>query len=344
MLHFLFITALQTSLAENISSPPLTETIAAPHGLPEAPSWKVDPINPNTRLSSNMAQSSGPGNANAGTHQTTAADMVHLQDIANSAFDGETIILPPGDYASCAVWKSSNLTIRAAKPLLTRFRRATCEGKAIFVLRGRNTTIDGIVFDEASVPDKNGAGIRLEAPGLVIRNSSFTNNENGILTSNDVGGDILIENSRFDGNGKCDPGCAHGIYIGRAENLTVRRSTFTNTHSGHHIKSRALHTLIENTLIDDGAKGNSSYLVELPNGGDLILRNSVLIKGAKAENHSTLISIGAEGVTHPPVKILLENNRFTSQMQNSTSLIINRTAIDPVMRGNKIFGAIKVGP
>ena len=46
------------------------------------------------------------------------------------------------------------------------------------------------------MPDKNGAGIRLEGHGLVVRNCYFHDNEDGILT--DGGGDVdFIEGSEF---------------------------------------------------------------------------------------------------------------------------------------------------
>ncbi|MBK8642006.1 MAG: hypothetical protein IPN15_07315 [Saprospiraceae bacterium] len=46
---------------------------------------------------------------------------------------------------------------------------------------GRSTIVENIEFSECGVPDKNGAGIRLEATHLVVRSCYFHDNEDGIL-------------------------------------------------------------------------------------------------------------------------------------------------------------------
>jgi hypothetical protein len=83
--------------------------------------------------------------------------------------------------------------------------------------------------------------------------------------------------------------------------LRVENSHFSNsnTRQGHSIKSRALSTEVIGCTITDGPDGTSSYLIEAPNGGALIVRGNSLEKGPKSENHKAAIAIGAEGVTHP---------------------------------------------
>ena len=49
----------------------------------------------------------------------------------------------------------------------------------------------------------------------------------------------------------------------------------------------------------DGADGTSSYEIEAPNGGALMVRGNRIEKGPKTGNQETAISIGAEGVTQP---------------------------------------------
>ena len=264
--------------------------------------------------------------------------MSQLQIVADSIPSGSTVILPAGDYATCASWRADNITITADVAGLTRLRDVSCEGKGIFVVKGANTTISNLVFENATVPDQNGAGIRVEAPGLIVRHSTFNNNENGILAAIGIGGVITIDSSRFDGNGKCNPSCAHGIYISDIDKLIVSRSVFLNTHQGHHIKSRALTTVVESSVIDDGATGDSSYLVDLPNGGNLRLRNNTIIKGTNAANHSTMVTIGEEGATHPSQRILIDHNRFTNQLTVPTLLVRNSTSKPIEFRYNTIRG------
>jgi Right handed beta helix region len=263
-----------------------------------------------------------------------------LLTTAQKVKDGDTVIFAPGTYYECASWRAKNLQLLAQKPGTAIFDGVSCEGKAIFVISGNNNIVDGLVFRNAKVPDLNGAGIRAEGAGLTVRNSRFENNENGILSSIGVGGKILIENSVFDGNGSCEGSCAHGIYINSADQLTVRRSTFINTHSGHHIKSRAKNNLIDAVIVDDGPKGNSSYLIEFPHGGNVIVRNSSLTKGPKTDNTSTFISYAFEGLSHPVQNFLIENVTFINKLDGKPLLVRGAAGPPPVMRNIKIVGRV----
>ena len=84
------------------------------------------------------------------------------------------------------------------------------------------TTILNVEFHHATVPDQNGAGIRLDGGNLVLRNTGFFDNENGIL-----GGEgsttVTIERSEFARNGFGD-GYTHNIYIGNINRLNVSAS------------------------------------------------------------------------------------------------------------------------
>src|SRR5207237_2531676 len=114
-----------------------------------------------------------------------------------------------------------------------------------------------------------------------------------------VGTQITMRNSYFDRNGICVRACAHAIYIENVDLLRVENSHFSNTRQAHSVKSRALRTEVVGCTITDGPEGTSSYLIDVPNGGALIVRDNTLEKGPKSENHTAAIAIGAEGVTHP---------------------------------------------
>src|SRR5690242_10252189 len=134
---------------------------------------------------------------------------------AKIARDGDTIEIDAGIYAGdTAVWFQSRLTIRGRGGRAhLRADGAAAEGKAIWVVKGAQTTIDNIEFSGAKVADRNGAGIRLEGPGLTVRNSYFHHNENGILAGQNLESDVLIESSEFAHNGFGD-GQSHNLYIG----------------------------------------------------------------------------------------------------------------------------------
>ena len=101
---------------------------------------------------------------------------------AAAAMAGDTIRIDPAVYVDCAVWRASHLTIEASGPGVV-ITSKTCMGKGIFVVVGDDTTIRGITFTRAVVPDHNGAGIRAIGAGLTVEQSRFLDNENGILAA-----------------------------------------------------------------------------------------------------------------------------------------------------------------
>ena len=105
----------------------------------------------------------------------------------------------------------------------------------------------------------------------------------------------------------------------------VENSRFSNTRQAHSIKSRALRTEVIGCNITDGPEGTSSYLIEVPSGGALIVRDNSLEKGPKSENHNAAIAIGAEGVSHPTPEITITNNNFQNDGNYETALLWNIT-------------------
>jgi hypothetical protein len=251
----------------------------------------------------------------------------------------DKIIIDPGEYFDCAIWHANSLTIEGKGDGVIMTDKA-CAGKGLFVIDGDDITIRNITFTRARVPDGNGAGIRAEGVNLRIEHSRFINNENGILANPSPKSTIFIIDSEFSRNGKCEPDCAHGIYINEVALLHVERSKFTETKTAHNIKSRAVRTELIGNEISDGEKGTSSYLVELPNGGSLVMTNNVLEKGANASNHGTAISIGAEGVTHRTTELTISGNKFTNDQDRETVFVRNLTATEAVLTGNTFKGKV----
>src|SRR5437868_15443076 len=120
--------------------------------------------------------------------------------------------------------------------------------------------------------------------------------------------------------------------------VRVEYSHFSNTRQGHSIKSRSLRTEVIGCTSIDGPDGTSSYLIEVPNGGALIVRDNTLEKGPKVENHTAAIAIGAEGVTHPTPEITITNNNFRNDGNYETTLLWNLTATPAKLKGNKLSG------
>ncbi|MBV9251842.1 MAG: hypothetical protein JO227_21695 [Acetobacteraceae bacterium] len=260
-------------------------------------------------------------------------------DAAAEARDGDTIVVDAGKYDDCAVWRANRLTIIGAGTGAV-FLGKTCEGKAIFVVSGQDMHIQNVTFEHAAVPAHNGAGIRAEGGDLLVENCRFIDNEEGILSGPMPGVTIAIVSSEFNGNGNCIAACAHGIYAGKVGLLRVENSRFINTHQGHHVKSRALHTIIRGNTIEDGPEGNSSYLIDIPNGGDLLIERNALVKGPHTDNPAAAISLGAEGVSNPTRSLQIRNNTFANKMPVATVFVRNRTEAPAELIGNRFEGMV----
>lgn len=266
-------------------------------------------------------------------------------EAAAVARSGDTIRIAAGTYTDCATWRANGLTIvgEGAGAVLAD---KSCSGKGIFITAGNDITVSNITFEHAAVPDNNGAGIRAQGVNLTVAHSRFIDNEEGILAGATPGSTIRITDSEFRGNGKCEGQCAHGIYVGMIERLVVEHSRFFDQHVGHHIKSRALHTVLIDNDIADGPTGNSSYLIDIPNGGDLLIQGNRLEKGPHSENDDTAIAIGFEGVKNPTNSLIIRDNTFTSDLQKPTDFVHNRTETPAVLSGNHLTGNVTplVGP
>ncbi len=257
-----------------------------------------------------------------------------------AAKNGDTIAVHPGKYFDCAIVRQSDLTIEGigAGAVMTD---KPCGGKAILVTAGNNVTIKNLTLQRVRVPDKNGAGIRAEGGNLTVIDTRFLDNENGILGSNRREAEVRVIGSEFNGNGKCEPQCAHDIYINHIALLRVERSKFAMTREGHHIKSRAFRTEVINNDLRDDQEGRSSYLIDVPNGGSLIVDGNMMQKGLKTENQAFAIMIGAEGVTQPTDEILIKNNRFTNDQNLPTTFVRNMTATPAQLIGNVFKGEVR---
>jgi hypothetical protein len=286
------------------------------------------------------ACAAGPGQAQARTLEVGANKEFKMpSEAAAKAEDGDRITIAPGEYFDCAIWKKKNLTIEGTGPGVI-ITDKICQGKALFVVQGANTTIRNLTLTRARVPDMNGAGIRMEGANMTVDHVRFINNQDGILTAN-TGGSLTVLDSEFDRNGVCAPTCAHGIYANKLDLVHVERSKFTDTRQGHHIKSRAARTEVIDSNIADGTEGTASYLIDIPNGGDVLIRGNTMQKGPMAENHSAAIVIGAEGVNNRTNEIRVENNTFSNTGSYSTLFVRNLTATEAELKGNKLSGQVK---
>src|SRR5437773_441703 len=213
---------------------------------------------------------------------------------------------------------------------------ASAQGKAIWVIHANDVVVENIEFSGASVPDQNGAGIRAEGVNLTVRNCYFHDNQDGILESNVAGSNILIEFSEFDQNG-FGTGQAHNLYIGHAGSLTFRFNWSHRAKVGHLLKSRASQNYIYfNRLTDE--TGNSSYEIDLPNGGSSYVVGNLIEQGKNTGN-STILSYLEEGVSllTSGKDLHVINNSFVNNRPAGGIFIHLASTADPAIATNNIF-------
>lgn len=263
-----------------------------------------------------------------------------------AAKSGDTIRIAPGSYTDCAAWNTDGLTIEGSGDGVV-LRNAVCQSAGILVVNAPRATIRNLTLEGAAIDEGNGSGIRANGLNLLVEHCRFRDNQDGILTANNGQAELVVRDSLFEGNGACLPnkGCAHGIYAGFITRVRIENSVFKNARSGHYIKSRARRTEVVNNRIEDGDSGRSSYLVDLPNGGSLLLSNNTMQKGPSTENPTAAVTLGEEGDKRPPGPVVIENNTFRND--GPPTIFLHNVAKSPArLSGNVVKGPTKtlVGP
>ena len=242
-----------------------------------------------------------------------------IAEAARIARDGDTIRIQSGEYrADVASWHQKQLAIigDTPRPVLIAEGKSA-EGKAIWVFKNGQFTVDNIAFRGTRVADQNGAGIRLERGHLLVRNCEFSDNQMGILTANFEDATLSVIDSLFSAAPQQTGSLPHLLYIGRIARAEVSGSRFHGGHRGHLIKSRARETVLRYNLIFDGPGGKASYEVDLPNGGDALLVGNIIGQSRHTEN-PVLIAYGAEGAAWPLNRLRLSHNTLTSDRLSGT--------------------------
>ena len=272
----------------------------------------------------------------------------------NAALPGDHVVLAPGVYAEGVIIGTPGLVLRGERG--AHLRGHAAEGKAALVVKAKGVLIEGIECSGIAVRDNNGACIRIEGDDLTVRNVHFHDNQQGIL-SGPGGGALLVEHSLFERNGF--GGQAHGVYIGKTIETFVFRNNriLATTGAGHGLKSRARRTIIENNVIA-GLDGHDSRAIDLPDGGEVVIRNNVLQKGPNSEN-AQMIGLALEGALHAVNETLIEGNLLlfdtvpTGMVQSlgqvlglmpaRGTVVLSKSPGRVVLRNNMIVGAGEIG-
>ena len=266
-----------------------------------------------------------------------------IADAALLAKSGATIEVDAGEYVGdVAVWTQDKLSLRAVGGRVKLIAaNASAEGKAIWVMRGGEISIEGFDFVGARVADHNGAGIRFEQGTLRVRDCTFTQNENGILTSNQPDAQLEIENSEFAYNGYGD-GFSHNLYVGTIARLSVKGSYFHHAKAGHLLKSRAASNHIFYNRLTDETGGSASYELEFANGGIAYVVGNIIQQGSQTGNRR-IVSYGAEGSLWPRNELYLANNTLVdNRPQGGVFLHVKPKGVTVSAVNNVLVGSGKL--
>jgi hypothetical protein len=268
-----------------------------------------------------------------------------LQDAVNAIGNGKgTIRFASMRFADCAVQKGGDITYQAAVAGEAVLEGVTCDDKAALVLAGRNARIEGMVFANHRVDDKNGAGIRLERGNLTVVQTWFRDSEQGILANNDPTASIVIDKSTFTRLGTCEgSGCAHSIYIGDYGALTVTRSRFEKGTGGHYVKHRGARVSITDSSFDDSGGAETNYMIDLPNGSTGRIAGNWFAQGMSKDNKSGFIVVGANDSRHSSDGLVIEDNqaRLAPKADWSSNFVADFTGEKLVMRRNTLGEGLK---
>ncbi len=270
--------------------------------------------------------SSGGGSSGGGPVLSVGSGQQYatIAQAVAAAHSGDTIEVKAGTYTNdFPKLIAQNLTLEAVGGVVHMLAtKPPPNGKGILDVGapGVSVTISGFDFSGAAVPDGNGAGIRYEGGTLTLSGNSFEHNQDGLLAAADANGVISINHSTFTANGAGD-GHTHNLYVNQIGTLSVANSRLTAAVVGHDIKSRANNTIVQNNTIADGPSGNSSYEIDLPNGGNAVITGNLLEKGPHASNPN-FISDGEEGGIYSNTSLTVSNNTILNDNPSSSVVAV----------------------
>jgi Ca-dependent carbohydrate-binding module xylan-binding len=256
----------------------------------------------------------------------------------SAAQSGDTIQVQAGTYTNDTATINKSLTLQAAGgAVVLNETAAVPNDKGILVAHAGDIKIDGFVFQNASGPSGNDAGIRYEGGNLTLTNDTFRNNQNGLLATpvTAATGSISIDRCEFDRNGS-GTGQTHNIYVSDVANFSIMNSYVHDANTGHEIKSRAEdNTVTSNRIYDNNS--TSSYSVELPNGGNANLSGNTIEQGPNGQN-SNIIGYGAEGNLHSGHTVNITSNTVVNDMNGRGTFVYNFTTSPVTVQNNDVYG------
>jgi hypothetical protein len=240
------------------------------------------------------------------------------------------------DYSAGRFNTPKNITIRGitvngVRPVIRLNGLGTSNNtlgqSAVYFDKSENIVFENIDIDGNGATYVGKAGIYVNgAKNLTLRNlriHGFKGSDaNGIFGTDNNRGILRLENIELFDNGGAN-GPEHNIYINRSsldQNFTVymRGSWSHDAYYGHLYKSRAQRNILVGNYFMGTRSTNGvqteNYLVDIPEGGTLVMQNNVLVKNFSGDgSNGIFVTFAGENQNNASTDtVLIENNTFTA--------------------------------
>lgn len=276
----------------------------------------------------------------APTHLTMDCDTTSLSSAASQVGVNGLILMRRGDYRQAAHFRTPGVHLLAEPG--TRLLDTATDGKGALVVSAP-ITVEGLECSGISVSDGNGACLRQNRGDVTLRGVHFHHSQMGILTGHEGGNihiyDSYIHDSGTDGSDQL----GHNVYVNSGELRFIRSWSLKARNAGHDIKSRAAHTRLEDCLIAS-VNARDSRLVDVPDGGELIVTGCVLGKGPRSENQDMIgfgLEIGEGGPPHPENRIRLASNTLYDDRPQGARML-NALHAEDITATNNIAVGLRI--
>lgn len=280
-----------------------------------------------------------------------ARTFVRANEAAQSVKDGQTIRIlknPNGPVTGGLAIRANN--VRIVGDAGAQIQGAVVDGVGLIAGYGNDLTVENLeIFNVRG--DGSASGIRFNGRNFTGRNLKIHDCDMGFLSAG-KNGIITLEDVELSDCGAGTGGQAHNVYVsenaaGAPDQFIFRRSrSFRARNEGHLLKSRALATTIEGSILAM-QDANSSRCIDISDGGVVIIRGNVIQQGPNADNEE-IIGIALELTSeklnpsqHRENSTIVEDNIVISDFVSGTiGLVHTRSPNTVTVTNNEIVTAV----
>ena len=238
-----------------------------------------------------------------------------LQQALNASRDGDTIAVDAGTYNNDFSTARHSVIIEGVGGM-AHFTadRITDNGTAIIDVQA-DVTIRNLDISGGQNWGGNGAGIRVIAGNFTLVNSVLHDNQDALLAAN-PSTTVSIFDSEIGFNGNWQKS-THNLNISNVGSFTLENSYVHDGQVAHLVNDQAAFSrIVGNRLIDgDAHDENTSFEINLGHGGDALIADNVIEKGAYSAN-SVSVHVGGEGAIWDNTNVQITNNTLITHLDN----------------------------